>query len=146
MLRRRFVPNMWNEMDRLQRELNQVFETFDRTYSPAAGFPAMNVWMSEEGAVVTAELPGVNVKDLEINVVGETLTLSGERKAQDLPKDATYHRQERGVGKFTRTIELPFNVESGKVQATLEKGILRILLPRAEQDKPRKIMVKAIGG
>jgi HSP20 family protein len=144
MYRRHFVPSMWDEMDRLQREMNRVFETFDRTYTPAAGFPAMNVWMNEDGAVVTAELPGVNVKDLEINVVGETLTLSGERQPANLPKDAVYHRQERGQGKFTRTIDLPFNVDSGKVQATLEKGILRILLPRAEQDKPRKIMVKAV--
>ena len=144
MLRRRFVPSMWDEMDRLQREMNRVFESFDRGYAPASGFPAMNVWMNEEGAVVTAELPGVNVNDLEINVVGETLTVSGERKLAELPKDAVYHRQERGMGKFTRTIDLPFAVESGKVQATLEKGILRILLPRAEQDKPRKILVKAV--
>jgi len=135
---------MWDEMDRLQREMNRVFESFDRTVSPAAGFPAMNVWMNEEGAVVTAELPGVQVSELEINVVGETLTVSGERKLPDLPKDAVYHRQERGQGKFTRTIELPFCVDSGKVQPTLEKGILRILLPRAEQDKPRKITVKAV--
>ena len=144
MLRRRFVPSMWDEMDRLQREMNRVFESFDRGYAPASGFPAMNVWMNEEGAVVTAELPGVNVNDLEINVVGETLTVSGERKLAELPKDAVYHRQERGMGKFTRTIDLPFAVESGKVQATLEKGILRILLPRAEQDKPRKISVKTV--
>jgi HSP20 family protein len=142
MLHRRFMPSMWDEMDRLQREMNRVFESFDRSVAPSAGFPAMNVWMNEEGAVVTAELPGVDVKDLEINVVGETLTLSGERKPLDLPKEAVVHRQERGMGKFTRTIDLPFNVDSGKVQATLEKGILRILLPRAEQDKPRKIQVR----
>ena len=144
MLRRRYVPDMWDEMDRLQREMNRVFETFDRGRTAPAGFPALNVWMNEDGAVATAELPGVNVKDLEINVVGETLTLSGERKPAEMPKDAVYHRQERGQGKFTRTIDLPFNVDSGKVQATLEKGILRILLPRAEQDKPRKILVKAV--
>jgi HSP20 family protein len=144
MYRRRYIPSMWDEMDRLQREMNRVFETFDRSYTPASGFPALNVWMNDEGAVVTAELPGVDVKDLEINVVGETLTLSGERKAAELPKDAVFHRQERGVGKFTRTIDLPFGVDSTKVQATLEKGILRILLPRAEQDKPRKILVKTV--
>ena len=144
MLRRRYVPNMWDEVDRLQREMNRMFESFDRTQTATAGFPAMNVWMSEEGAVATAELPGVNVNALEINVVGETLTLSGERKPLEMPKDAVTHRQERGQGKFTRTIDLPFNVDSAKVQATLEKGILRILLPRAEQDKPRKILVKAL--
>jgi len=135
---------MWEEMNRLQREMNRLFEGVDRGWAPVAGFPAINVWLNEEGAVVTAELPGVDVKDLEINVVGETLTLSGERKAEDLPKDSVVHRQERGIGKFTRTVDLPFSVESNKVQATLEKGILRILLPRAEKDKPRKIAIKAM--
>jgi len=135
---------MWEEMNRLQREMNRLFEGVDRGWAPVAGFPALNVWMNEEGAVVTAELPGVDVKDLEISVVGETLTLTGERKAEDLPKDAVVHRQERGIGKFIRTVELPFSVESNKVQATLEKGILRILLPRAEKDRPRKIAIKAL--
>jgi len=131
-------------MDRLQREMNRLFNSYDRGYTPAAGFPAMNVWMNEEGDVVTAELPGVDVKDLDISVVGETLTLTGERKPEDLPKDSVFHRQERGIGKFTRTVELPFAVDSGKVQATLEKGVLRILLPRTEKDKPRKIVVKTV--
>jgi HSP20 family protein len=135
---------MWDEMERLQREINRLCESVDRGWTPAGGFPAVNVWMNDEGAVVTAELPGVEVKDLEIGVVGETLTVSGERKLEDLPKDAVYHRQERGAGKFTRTVDLPFQVDGARVQATLEKGILRILLPRAEQDKPRKITVKTV--
>jgi len=144
MLRRRYIPSMWDEMDRLQREMNRLFDHYDRSLSPVAGYPAVNVWMNDEAAVITAELPGVDVKDLDISVVGETVTLSGERKADDLPKDVTYHRQERGAGKFTRTIDLPFTVDSGKVQATLEKGILRVLLPRSEKDKPRKVLVKAV--
>ena len=135
---------MWEEMNRLQREMNQLFDSYDRGWLPTAGFPALNVWLNDEGAVVTAELPGVDVKDLDINVVGETLTLIGERKPEGLPKDAVVHRQERGIGKFTRTVDLPFAVDSNKVQATLEKGILRILLPRAEKDKPRKIAIKAM--
>lgn len=143
MLRRRMlVPSMWEEMDRLQREVNRLFENYDRPGLPS-GYPALNVWMNEDGAVATAELPGLDVKDIEISVVGQTLTLSGERKPEALPKEAAYHRQERTAGKFTRTLDLPFNVDSAKVQATLEKGILRILLPRAEQDKPRKITIKA---
>ena len=142
MLRRRMIPTVWDEMDRLQREMNRLFDSYDRGGLPTAGFPSMNVWMNDEGAVVTAELPGVEVKDLDISVVGEALTLSGERKAEGLPKDSVYQRQERGFGRFTRTIDLPFTVEANKVQASLEKGILRILLPRAEQDKPKKIVVK----
>jgi HSP20 family protein len=142
MFGRRFIPAEWNEMDRLQRELNRLFENFDRAFAPAAHFPAVNLWMNEEGAVVTAELPGVDVKDLDISVVGETLTITGERKPEPVVKDPVYHRQERGFGKFTRTVELPFGVDPNKVQATLEKGVLRVLLPRAEQDRPRKISVK----
>jgi HSP20 family protein len=144
MLRRRYIPTMWDEMDRLQREMNRLFDHFDRPGLPLAGYPAVNVWMNDESAVITAELPGVDVKDLDISVVGETVTLSGERKGDDLPKEATYHRQERSMGKFTRTIDLPFSVDSGKVQATLEKGVLRVLLPRSEKDKPRKVFVKAV--
>jgi HSP20 family protein len=144
MLRRRYIPSMWDEMDRLQREMNRLFDHYDRPELPLAGYPAVNVWMNDEAAVITAELPGVDVKDLDISVVGETVTLSGERNRDDLPKDVTYHRQERGIGKFSRTIDLPFSVDAGKVQATLEKGILRVLLPRSEKDKPRKVIVKAV--
>jgi len=144
MLRRRYIPTMWDEMDRLQREMNRLFDHYDRPGSSLAGYPAVNVWMNDEAAVISAELPGLDVKDLEISVVGETVTLSGERKGDDLPKDVTYHRQERSAGKFSRTIDLPFTVDSGKVQATLEKGVLRVLLPRSEKDKPRKVLVKAV--
>jgi len=142
MLRRRLIPTAWDELDRLQREMNRLFENYDRAFAPAANYPAVNLWLNEDGAVVTAEIPGVDVKDLEINVVGETLTVSGDRKAESVSNDAVYHRQERGFGKFTRMVELPFAVDANKVQATLEKGVLRIYLPRAEQDRPRKITVK----
>jgi len=143
MLRRRSFPTALDELDRLQREMNRLFETFDHDLAPATHFPALNLWMNEEGAVVTAELPGVDVTDLEISVVGQTLTVSGERKIDAYSKNTVLHRQERGFGKFTRMLDLPFAVDANKVQATLENGILRILLPRAEQDKPRKISVKA---
>jgi HSP20 family protein len=142
MLRRPFFPTDLNEVDRLQREMNRLFENFDRAFAPTAHFPAVNLWLNEEGAVVTAELPGVDVKDLEINVVGQTLTIFGERKPEAVDKDAVYHRQERGFGKFTRMVELPFGVDASKIQAVLENGILKVLLPRAEQDRPRKITVK----
>jgi HSP20 family protein len=92
--------------------------------------------------VVTAELPGINLNDLEINVLGTSLTITGERSTDDLPEDAELHRRERLFGKFSRTIELPYPVEAGKVEATLEKGLLTIHLPRAEADKPKKIKVK----
>lgn len=102
----------------------------------------MNVWTNEDGAVVTAELPGIDPKDIDISVNNDTLTVTGCRQLQELPEDATYHRRERGCGRFSRSFQLPFQVESEKVSAAFERGVLRITLPRAEVDKPRKIAVK----
>jgi HSP20 family protein len=102
----------------------------------------MNVWTNEESAVITAELPGVNSEEIDISVVGDTLTLSGNRQLEELGEGDKYHRRERSYGKFTRTFELPFLVEADKVEAVFEKGVLHISLPRAEADKPKKIAVK----
>jgi HSP20 family protein len=102
----------------------------------------MNVWAYEDGAVVTAELPGVNTEDIDISVVGDTLTLTGSRQPDELKEDETYHRRERGYGRFTRAFQLPFQVEADKVEAIFEQGVLHISLPRAEADKPKKIAIK----
>jgi HSP20 family protein len=131
-------------MDRLQREMNRLFETvYGESSRVAPGYPAMNIWTNPESAVITTELPGVSPENIDINIVGETLTLSGERQPEQLPENARYHRQERGFGKFTRSVQLPFQVDTGKVDARFEKGVLQISLPRAEADKPKKIQVKA---
>jgi len=135
----------WNEMERLRREMNRVFANLSATSESriTPGYPAMNVWTNEDGAVVTAELPGIDPETLDIAVVKNTLTLSGEHKPLELEEGEVYHRRERGYGKFTRSFQLPFNVEGDIVEATYEKGVLNITLPRAEADKPRKITVKA---
>jgi HSP20 family protein len=132
-------------MERLRREMNRLFDgTSVGPARAAAGYPAMNVWASEGGLIVTAEVPGVSIEDLDINVVNETLTLSGRREPEEVAEEARYHRHERGYGRFTRTIQLPFRVDSAKVDATLTNGVLRIELPRVEEEKPRKITVKAV--
>jgi len=141
---RRVRYNPWSEIERTQREMERMFNTaFGGRFQSTSSYPAINVWASEEKQVVTAELPGIALDGLEISVVGDTLTISGEVKPADLPENARYHRQERGCGKFTRSISLLYAVDSAKVEATLENGLLRIELPRAEADKPRKIAVRA---
>ena len=144
MYRRYRFSSPWRDMDRLQREMNRLFEGYypDRTRQ-APSFPAMNVWGSEDGLLITAEVPGVHPEDIDISVVGDTLTLSGNRKPDELNEGARYHRQERGYGSFTRAIQLPFAVSVAKVDASFSNGVLSINLPRAEEDKPRKIMVKS---
>jgi HSP20 family protein len=93
--------------------------------------------------VVEAELPGLDLKDLEIFVTGGTqLTLKGERKPQ-APEKALWHRQERGFGAFNRTITLPFAVDAEKVEAKFENGVLLVKLAKHESARPRKIQVKA---
>jgi len=144
MFRRRGFAHPWREMERMQQEMNQMFsEAFSSgrpTYAP--NHPAINVWTSENGAVVTAELPGVNPEDIDISIVGQTLTISGSRKPEDLGEEVKLHRQERGFGDFSRSFELPFLVDDAKVEAMFEKGVLQISLPRAEADKPKKVTVK----
>lgn len=142
--RKRYSSSLWEEMDKLQREMNRMF---DSAYVNRSGaildFPAINVWTkSDSGQVIIAELPGISPEELDIKVIGETLTLSGSRDLPEQSEELKYHRQERGFGHFTRSIQLPFPVEADRIEASYEKGILKIWLPRAEGDKPRKIQVK----
>ena len=143
MYRRYRIPPRWREMDRIQREMNRLFEAHspDRT-RVAPRYPAVNLWSNEDGLVINAEVPGISADDIDISVIGETLTLSGARKQEELGEGTRYHRHERGNGKFSRLIELPFPVDVNDVQATFTNGVLNISMPRAEADKPRKIVVK----
>ena len=132
-------------MDRLQREMNRLFEDYyPNRMRRAPAYPAMNVWSNEEGLVVTAEVPGVSSEDIEINVVGDTLTLSGMRKPDEMNEAARYHRQERGNGNFHPFSPAALSVDVAKVDATFRNGVLNVTLPRAEELKPRKITVKSL--
>ena len=111
--------------------------------SVAPSYPAMNVWTDQDGAVITAELPGVNPEDIDISVQNDTLTLRGNRAPDEVQEGGTYHRRERGSGSFTRSFQLPFQVASDQVEASYAKGVLSITLPRAEADKPKTIAIKA---
>lgn len=107
------------------------------------GFPAVNYYTEGDTAVVTAEIPGVEPGDIDISVEGRVFTVSGERKPEELKKGEGYHRRERWHGPFKRTVELPFEVEPAKVEARFDHGVLTVVLPRAESEKPRKITVSS---
>jgi HSP20 family protein len=143
MYRRYQIPNIWQEMDQLQREMNRLFDSTSRGHlfnSPS--YPAINIWTNADGQLITAEMPGVKPDDITIDVTGDALSISGERKLDEVVKDAIYHRRERNYGSFSRTVQLPFMVDTNKVEARFDKGVLMINLPRAEADKPRKIEIK----
>lgn len=141
-VRRGTFASPWREMERLRRGMNRLFADVRPGLAAAPCYPAMNVWTNEDGAVVTAELPGVKAADIEISVLDDTLTVTGNREPAKLEEGQTYHRRERSCGKFTRSLQLPFAIEAEKVDAAFEKGVLSITLPRAEADKPKKIVVK----
>jgi len=88
-------------------------------------------------------LPGVDPNNIDMNILGNTLTLAGERPAVDEPDgNCTWHRRERGTGKFMRTIELPVEIVADKINAECRNGLLRVTLPKAAAAKPKKISVK----
>ena len=130
----------WRELRRLQREMNGLFS--GAGWSARAEFPAVNVHTKADGALVTAELPGMSTEDMEISVEGNTLTLRGTRKGEQVGEETVVHRQERGTGSFVRTVQLPFRADPDKVEATYERGVLRVSLETAAEEKPRKIAVK----
>jgi len=128
------------EMERLERDWSDFFSGFGRP--SAVKYPPVNISTGEDDVVITSEIPGVNPEDVDLTVTGDVLTLKGTRRQQELGEGQAWHRRERGYGDFYRTIQLPYNVESSKVEANYSKGILMITLPRAEADKARKISVK----
>jgi len=125
------------------QEMAAFERDFDRllTRSRTGGYPPVNVYTDENDVMITSEIPGIDPATIDLSVTGDTLTLKGDRKPQELKNGDTWHRQERGYGSFSRTIRLPYIVEGNKVNAAYEHGVLTITLPRSEADKPRKINV-----
>lgn len=139
------------EMENLRREIDSAFKDFgmgrilEPSFIPgigAARFPQINLSQDQDNLYVEVLVPGVDAKDLELTVIRGVLSLSGERKAEQ-PAERTWHRRERGHGKFMRTLDLPCEVDADRVAAKYDNGVLLITLPIAEQVKPKKISVKA---
>jgi HSP20 family protein len=107
-----------------------------------SGWPRMDLAESDKEITVTAELPGVDPKEIEINVTGNVLTLRGEKKGEREEKTRDYHYVERQYGSFHRSVQLPTSVESDKVDATYKDGVLTIKMSKHPEARPRKITVR----
>jgi HSP20 family protein len=149
------LPRRSNELhpiSRLRTEMDRLFDGFfgegsvvdPFPWHQRRAFPALNFWEDEHNLYAEAEVPGLKMEDLEVYVLGNELTISGKRTAVEQPEVA-YHRRERGVGPFTRTLRLPVDIDADKVNARLQDGVLTVMLPKAEAAKPRKVEVKALG-
>ena len=137
---------IFDELESLQSDVNRMLsgqEAARLARRAKAAYPPLNVWSSPEGLAIDAEMPGVDPKDVEISVIGDELTLRGKINAQEAPATEILPRGERPAGEFVRTLQLPCRANTGAVKATCKNGILRISVPRSEEEKPRKIAIEA---
>jgi HSP20 family protein len=126
----------------LQREMDRWFGTRcgNGHQNRPSVYPAVNVWEDGDSFFVEAEIPGVKMEDLEVQVVGDELTIKGQRQASE-DENTAFHRQERNVGEFARVVTLPADVNPDGIEAVLRDGVLTITLPKAEAVKARKINI-----
>jgi len=145
--------DLFKEMDQLHREIDGLFQGVNRgrllgpAFEPGLGlrhYPKVNLRDDADNVYVEALLPGVDPAKIDMNILGDTLTLAGERQpaGDESGNGRSWHRRERGTGKFLRSIELPVAIIAEEVKAEFRDGLLRVTLPKAAEAKPRKINVK----
>ena len=138
------------ELDALQGDMNRLFDSFfgRREDTPAGGYgsrrwiPPMDLVETEDHLVLRADLPGMERDDIGIEVKEGVLTVSGERKAQHEGKREGYHRVERSFGRFARSLELPKGVEAENIEASFERGVLEVRMPKPAERKPTRIEIQ----
>lgn len=133
------VDRTFQLLDAFRQELGRVLEPGVAT--DRATFPATNLRDTGQALVLTAEVPGLEDKDLHITLTEDVLTVAGERKA-DAPEGYSVHRQERAPFRFSRSYSLPVKVDPEKTSARLENGVLEVRLEKAPEVKPRQITVR----
>lgn len=126
--------------------LNLLDQMFDRFASQPAGSrpwgPAVDIAENDKELVIAADLPGVKLEDVKVEIEDGTLTLSGNRKFENEDEKNGYHRIERSYGEFRRAFALPDSVDATKVAAAFENGVLKVTLPKTEVARPRTIKVE----
>jgi HSP20 family protein len=129
----------------IQAQMNRLFDNFLGQPVPSGSTervwaPAVDMYETKNEVLVSAELPGLNEKDIHLSITGDLLTIQGERQWND-DKEASHYRRERWFGKFERTLSLPVPVEAGHVKATYRDGVLTVKLPKVEEIKPKEIKI-----
>lgn len=153
------------EMRRMQAEVNRLFTGLDErlatgaasifpTMSVSAGsaaWPPVSIWLGEDSVVVTAALPGMTEQGLDLSIREDRLTIQGERPdsptlaakagVRDEKAETEWHRRERGQGRFSRAVDLPFRIDPDRVEARFSNGVLAVELHRPAADRPRRIPI-----
>ncbi len=140
----RDMMTLRNEMDRL---FDRAFEDSPLSqWQPSTNWGlALDVAENDDAFIVTASVPGMKPEDIDITISDNVLTIKGEFKSDETINEDSYHIRERRFGSFGRSINLPSMVDSDDVEAQYENGVLTLTVPKAEEVKPRRIEVKALG-
>lgn len=143
----------FRELENLRRDMNRMFESFFGApafrfaFLPgraARRYPLVNIYEDKDNVYIEALAPGLDINSLNVTVVRNSLTISGEKPVSEPSiEPEAYHRNERAAGKFVRTIELPVDVKEEDVKAEYKNGLLLITMPKAEEVKPKQIKVSA---
>jgi HSP20 family protein len=131
-------------MERLNRDWSRFFGGAQgQTRFSSQVFPPINLYDDGESFVVRAEIPGIDKNDLEIHATADALSIKGQRKRENTTENVSFHRRERDYGYFDRSVSLPLPINSEKIVASYKLGVLEVVLPKAEEMKPRKVAVEA---
>jgi len=136
----------------IRSEMNRLFDGFFGRPSQVGQVggmervwaPAVDMYETKDELVITAELPGLNEKDIHLSITGDMLTIRGERRWDQEVKQENHYRSERWFGKFERTLPLPIPVQAEKVKASYRDGVLTVTLPKAEEIKPKEIKIDVV--
>jgi HSP20 family protein len=138
------------ELNSLQGEMNRLFNSF---FDEGTGggerrrwAPAVDLLEREDSLVLKADLPGLTEDDVQIEVRGDVLTIAGERKAEHEEKQNGYYRVERSFGRFSRSLQLPDGIDTDRIAAAFDNGVLEVTIPKPEQRQPRRIEIGASNG
>jgi HSP20 family protein len=134
------VGKTLEEMDRMFGQMGQPLGVRS---VPRGTFPAINIYEQDDGVVLMAEVPGIKPEQLDLTVLGDAVTLKGQRQEKDLPDGERFYRRERPIGSFARTVTLPEAVNPDSVKAEYRDGVLKVHMEKAEQAKAKKITIKS---
>ena len=138
----RDIITLRERMDRMFEDSLSRFRMPEEATMPTFWSPSVDIYETDENIVLKAELPGVDKKEVSVEVKDSTLILKGERKREKEVKEENYHRVERSFGTFMRSFSLPVSVKQDQVKAKFRDGVLEVTLPKAEEAKPKQVKVE----
>ncbi|MBI4640347.1 MAG: Hsp20/alpha crystallin family protein [Candidatus Tectomicrobia bacterium] len=136
----------FGELSTLRREMDRLFERIlgespGLEISAGSWIPRLDMSETKDNVTIKAELPGLEIKDLDVSISGDTLIIKGEKKEEKEEKDEHYHLVERYHGTFSRMVRIPAPVASEKIKATFKNGVLTITIPKTEEARRKAISV-----